>query len=63
MNEDIKKNEIPEDQLDSVSGGWFGWDANLSRCPLCHKNLVKGNIDGVAYKICPNPQNHFKIKI
>ena len=44
------------------SGGWSGWDENLSRCPFCHRNLVTGTIDGTLYKICPNPQNHFKIK-
>jgi len=55
-------NELSDDELDAVSGGWDGWGENLSRCPLCHRNLVTGNIDGVLYKICPDPQNHFKIK-
>ena len=60
---DVSAQAISDEELNTVSGGWSGWDENLSRCPLCHRNLVQGNIDGVTYKICPDPRNHFKIKI
>ena len=60
---DANAQAVSDEELDNVAGGWSGWDENLSRCPFCHRNLVSGTIDGVLYKICPNLQNHFKIKI
>ena len=34
MNEEIKKNEIPEDALENVSGG-AGFSAAPKTCPKC----------------------------
>ena len=53
MNEDIRKNEIGEEQLENASGGYYGeeYAPNCEKCGTKMYYIVKG---AYYYYDCPN---------